>query len=137
MIRIDLGSSRWSTLSNLLYQCDTPVGSQWFVARNNGIVRNLNGQWTMYGIEDGTMDAPQSIYVTREETVWAAGSHQNSASTARFDGKRWRHWTHPDLSWSVHLWGGFQDRDGDLWFGSTVDNLSELGHRGGVLRFDG
>ena len=134
-LRLDCGTARWTTYENLQFQCETPDGVQWFVSRDRGVVSCDGKAWTRYGVADGLMRVPLGLMATREGVLWASGSHDRQAATARFDGKRWSLQVHPRLSWAAIL--GYEDADGSLWFGASVNWRRELGHVGGVLRFDG
>ena len=47
------------------------------------------------------MDAPSKLVVTRKGALWAAGSHEHVAATARLEGSEWILKRHPQLSWSI------------------------------------
>ena len=138
-VRLDLSASRWTTYEGLSFQCETPDGAHWYVSQDSGVVRfePTDNIWMRYGIEDGLMDAPNRLVKTRKGTLWASGSHDSTAATARFDRKVWSRQTHPKLSWSIDERAVFESADGVLWFGAHVDLSSEKGHLGGMLQFDG
>ena len=46
-------------------------------------------EWTRFGVEYGLMDAPSKLIVTRNGALWATGSHEHVAATARLDGSKW------------------------------------------------
>ena len=146
-VRLDYRTGRWMSYKGLYFQCETPDGSQWFVARDTSgmcsVVRRApsagsgqgGGRWTRYGVEDGLMDFPRRLIATRQGALWAAGSHQNTAATARFNGKGWSLKVHPRLSWSINTRGVYESPDGALWFGADIPWNRE--HRFGLLRFEG
>ena len=84
-VRLDTGPSRWMTYKGLNFQCEAADGAAWFLSEDGGVVRCAEGVWTRYGVEDGLMDTPVALVVTPEGVVWAAGSHDSTAATARFD----------------------------------------------------
>ncbi len=129
--RLDYRSSRWTSYEGLIFQCETPDGTQWFLSQDDGVVRYNRKAWTRYGVEDGLMDAPVALITTRHGSLWAAGSHDTTAATARFDGKRWRLQTHPQLA--RNIWPVYESSDGALWFGA--DDMGGADYLGGVLRY--
>ncbi len=130
-VRLDYGTFRRMTYEGLNFQCETPGGVQWFLSEEGGVVRYDGKTWLRYGVEDGLMDAPVRLIATREGTLWAAGSHDTTAATARFEGRRWSLQTHPQLSWGINPNSVYESSDGSLWFGAAVTQVA-----GGVLRFD-
>ena len=91
--RLDLSENHYQTYEGLIFQCDTTDGAQWFISQDNGVVRYDGQEWTRFGVEDGLMDAPSKLIVTRKGALWAAGSHEHVAATARLDGSRMDHGT--------------------------------------------
>ncbi len=133
-VRLDYRTSRWTSYKGLVFQCETPDGAQWFLSQDGGVVRYNRKAWTRYGIEDGLMDAPVALITTRNGSLWAAGSHDTTAATARFDGRRWSLKTHPRLSWNIGSSAVYESSDGALWFGSAC-LTGEGDYLGGVLRY--
>ena len=134
-LRLDLGASRWTAYNGVRFQCDTSDGSLWFLTRDDGVVRYDGTTWTRYGVEDGLMDVPQTLIVSATGVLWAAGSQDSTAVTARFDGTRWSVETHPELSSNIYV--GYGAPDGSVWFSSWVSYIPERGQLGGLLRFNG
>ena len=135
-VRLDLGGNYYQTYEGLIFQCDTPDGAQWFISRDNGVVRYDGQGWTQFGVADGLMDMPSKLFVTRNGVLWAAGSHEHVAATARLDGYRWVMERHPQLSWSIDPRAVYEAFDGTLWFAAAVDWWL-YGFLGGVVVFDG
>ncbi len=110
-----------------------------------GMTQSPGQAWTRYGVEDGVMDDPWILIATREGDLWAAGRHDSTAATARFDpsassgqgGTKWSLQTHPQLSSSIHPWGIYESADGGVWFSAWVGIFQERGQLGGLLRFNG
>jgi hypothetical protein len=86
---VDYQTPRWLTLEDLNFQWESPAGVQWFLHRDGRIVVHETNRWISYGVEDGLMDMPVALLGTRSGEVWAAGSHERTAATARFDGRKW------------------------------------------------
>jgi len=135
--RLDYGTSLWTAYEGLHFQCETPDGSTWFLSLEGGVVRYDGKGWRYYGKEDGLMEVPKVLITTRKGELWAAGQHDSTAATARFDNGNWLLQTHPRLSWSIGNSAVFESREGVLWFGSVYPAKSERGQIGGILSFDG
>ena len=135
VVRVDLGSSRWTTYEGLNYESTGSDGVVWYVTEDDGVVAETGQGWARYGMEDGLMEFPHRVFVTENGSVWAAGSHQGSAATARFSGRDWALQTYPQLSWGIDPRAVFESSDGDLWLGAMVDLVEPNGQRGGILRF--
>ena len=135
--RLDLSGKHWQTYEGLIFQCDTPDGAQWFISQDNGVVRRDAQGWTRFGVADGLMDMPSKLIVTREGALWAAGSHEQVAATARLDGSEWVMERHSQLSWGVDPRAVYEAFDGSLWFAAAVDWWLYDGFLGGVVVFDG
>jgi signal transduction histidine kinase/ligand-binding sensor domain-containing protein len=133
-LRLDYGTDRWATYEGLNFECQTADGHLWFLARDDGIVRFKGKAWTRYGVEDGLMDSPVGLVLTREGDLWAVGSQRNTAASARLESESWDLQVYPRLSWGIDGRTAYQASDGAIWFGAAVDWVSKRGHRGGVLR---
>lgn len=135
ILRIDYSTHRWRTLDELMFQGEDSAGREWFIHQRGRIVCHDGDTWTSYGAEDGGISVPVALIVTRAGDVWVAGSHENEAATARFDGRRWTRTVHANFSWGIDgqaIWEGF---DGALWFGAAVDTNGPARHRAGILEY--
>ena len=135
-LRLDISDDRWMTLEGLNFGCETRDRSLWFISADSGVVRYDGRRWMRYGVEDGLMDLPTALLSTRDGGMWAAGSHDSTAATARFEGSGWVLETHPELSWSVGN-SVFEAMDGSLWFGAGNSPSQERGETGGLMQYDG
>jgi signal transduction histidine kinase/ligand-binding sensor domain-containing protein len=134
--RVDYGPARWLTLRDLNFAWESPAGAQWFLHRDGRVVvHESTGQWTSYGVEDGLPDAPVVLLGTKAGDVWVAGSHEHTAATARFDGRKWTRFIHDDFSWGVDWRAAFEASDGSVWFGAAVDSSGPKNHLAGLLQF--
>lgn len=133
--RLDYQTKKWTSLQDLLFQCETEKQNVWFIAQDGGAIRFDKTGWTRYGVEDGLIDAPVILVATSTGELWAAGSHDSVAATARFENDKWIRQNHPKLSWGVDARAVYETADGALWFGAAVDFFPERGHLGGQLRF--
>ncbi|MDA0747428.1 MAG: hypothetical protein O2954_12985, partial [bacterium] len=134
--RLDYQTTRWTTYEGLSFGCETPDGSLWFVGEDSSIVCKNGTVWTRYGIEDGLMGWPRALIVSRDGVLWAAGSHDSTAATARFADGRWSLETYPRLASSIIQRGVYAAPDGSVWFGA-MEFLGNREYAGGVLRFNG
>ena len=133
--RVDYQTRRWLTLEDLNFQWESPTGAQWFLHRDGRIVLHAKGRWTSQGVEDGLMDTPVALLGTRSGDVWAAGSHEGAAATARLDGETWTRYLHDDFSFAVDWRAMFESSDGSVWFGAFVDTDGPAKHRNGIMQF--
>lgn len=130
---VDHSEEMWVVYPGLNFQDESEQG-YWFLDRNGLAVFNQGDQWWSYGKDEGMIDAPVSIIVTTAGQVWAAGSHQGVAATAALIDGVWQTQQHPQLSWGIDYRAVFEDKDGSLWFGGSVDIDKNKGHLGGVLQ---
>ncbi len=135
--RIDLSYQRWRTYKNLIFQVEGRNGEKWFIRVDGTIVRcdSSMQKWTIYDQSHGLIDFPVAILITKDGGVWVAGSHNQTAATAYFDGKRWVKQLHPKLGWGIDRRAVFEANDHSLWFGSCSDVLYDKGQVGGLVRY--
>lgn len=136
--RVDYSSKRWLSLEDLNFFAEAADGRLWFLDRDGRAVsanRQLD-HWQSYGPEDGLIETPVTLFMTRGGQVWAAGSHGQKSAVSYLDGKQWRTRVIRDHSWSVDYRSVFEARDGSLWFGAAANALEQRGDRGGVVRYD-
>ena len=135
VVRLDFGKSQWNTFEDMEFRLETPDGTLWFIA-NAEVVSLKNGTWTSYGVKDGLMNNPLTLFSTRSGVLWAAGGDGDEAATATFDGRTWQTRVHRGFAPTIDHRSVFEDANGTLWFGgsSPIPNRSQ---KGGLLRFDG
>ena len=131
--RFDYSTSNWVTYRNLNFEAESADRTQWFVSVNGRIVKRKYDKWNSYGVEDGLIDAPVRIIVTRSGEIWAAGSHNGVAANAYLQGSKWKKQLYPSLSWNIDYRTVFEDKDGSLWFGGNVDIQVAKGQKGGTI----
>lgn len=133
--RVDYETSRWLTLKDLNFQWESPSGAQWFLHRSGRVVLHEKNRWTSYGAEDGTIDTPVALIGTHNGDVWVAGSHGQTAATARWADGKWTRFIHEEFSWGVEWRGVYESSDGSVWFAAAVDSSGPKEHRQGILQF--
>jgi ligand-binding sensor domain-containing protein len=129
VIYVDHSDERWMAYPGLNFQDESAAGT-WFLDRQGQVVLQSGETWSYYDADDGLIDAPIRLLVTSKGQVWAAGSHQGQAATAYLEGDRWVKRSYPQLSWGIDYRAVFEDREGSLWFGGSVDIDKDRGHRG-------
>lgn len=135
--RIDFSTRRWTTYKGINFQCESRSGDKWFITYDFKIVKcdSAMKSWIRFDEEDGLIDAPNRVIITKEGTAWAAGSHRQIAATAFLTGERWQRHLHPSLSWGFDWRAAFEANDGSLWFGVSPDYDVQKGQRGGLVRY--
>jgi hypothetical protein len=133
--RFSSQSSRWTSHDRVVFQTESPDGSQWFLADDNGVVKYDGTSWMRYGTEDGMPEAPSAVRVTRPGVVWVIGSHLGVAATSIQTDAGWDLQTHPALSWNIEHRAWLEAADGSVWVGAWVDVDPDKGQIGGVLQY--
>lgn len=135
--RIDLSNQRWATLKGLSLQTEDKSGNKWFISYDGAVVKcdAKMKKWIKYSKADGVIDVTVALIVSRNGNIWAAGSDNEIAATACFDGKKWTKQIHPHLGWGIDRRALFEASDGSLWFGSASDINFEKGQKGGLVRY--
>ncbi|MBT5829077.1 MAG: response regulator [Candidatus Latescibacteria bacterium] len=133
-LRLDYGTTRWTTYEGLQFQCEGLDGSLWFTDSKGSVVQRNGSLWVRYDQNDGLMSAPSSLVVDALGTVWAAGEDDSTAATAQFQNGVWKLEQHKNLSWRIHANAVFKAQDGSLWFGAESGWASGDGHLGGFLQ---
>lgn len=133
-LRLDYGTTRWTTYEDLHFQCEGQDGSLWFTDSQGGVVQRNGSLWVRYDQLDGLMSVPASLVVDAFGMVWAAGEEDSTAATAQFQNGVWQLERHNRLSWRVHPKAVFKAQDGSLWFGAESGWDSGEGHLGGFLQ---
>jgi signal transduction histidine kinase/DNA-binding response OmpR family regulator/ligand-binding sensor domain-containing protein len=134
VFHINYDIKQWVKYSGLNFQFQDGQGRNWFISKDDQVVFNDMDQWYSYDNRNGLIDAPARLTITDQGTIWAAGSHQGVAATARLENDLWTKQIHPLLSWGIDPRSVFQDKEGSLWFGAAVDRQEALGQVSGVLQ---
>jgi signal transduction histidine kinase/DNA-binding response OmpR family regulator/ligand-binding sensor domain-containing protein len=131
---IDYSNQQWIKYYGLNFQLQDEQGKDWYLSKAGEVVFNESGRWFSYGKNHGLIDDPVRIIKTSKGTLWVAGSHRGVAASGRLKNNRWERYTHPTLSWGIDPRSVFQDKQGNLWFGASVDRQEALGQISGVLQ---
>lgn len=134
VFRLSYHNRQWVKYPGLNFQLNEPNGNEWFISVRGQVVLHQNGKWHAYDHSNGLIDAPVRLISTRNGRLWAAGSHKGVAATAYLNNNYWVKQTHPTLSWGIDPRSVFQDSQGSLWFGASVDRQDALGQVSGVLQ---
>lgn len=131
-IRFDRSPQTWQSFSDIIIQATTDFGREWFLHRDGGVVLNENSNWIRFGQEDGLIDTPNRIFVARDQTVWASGSHDGVAAISCLNGDRWEKMLFDGFSWNIDRRAVAESDSGDLWFGGSG---GQEGGTGGCILF--
>lgn len=134
VFRINYNYDKWISYRELNFQTVAPNQKEWFISVNNKVVYKEDDAWFAYDQRSGLIDAPVRLVATRGGRIWVAGSHNGVAATAYLDNNRWIKQLHGELSWGIDPRSVFQDRQGALWFGASVDRQDNLGQVSGILQ---
>lgn len=132
--RINLASEVSLVYPNLRFQADHPTAGTWFVGQDSSVIQRIDERWLRFDQEDGLMDYPRSVIVSRAGEVWVSGSDRNVAATAVLKGDKWVVQTHPRLSKMVAWQGDYAQKNGPMWFGAYHYD-DKKGQVGGILRY--
>lgn len=122
VIRIEYSSPYWKTYKDLLFQCESTDGLQWFLnAKGKIVIHNVpNNTWEVMDYEFPMSD-PTCIFIDNESILWATGSHDNVAAIAWNSDGMWNLKTFPDVCWGFYPNGIVQTHDNSIWFGADPD----------------
>ncbi len=134
VFRVRYNSDRWTRYNRLNFQTRDSDGKNWFIDSDGRVVFSKNEKWFCFSTMDGLIDTPVRLVIKKKGTLWVAGSHRGVAATAYFRNNRWHLQQHPLVSWGIDSRSVFPDRDGNLWFGASVDRQDALGQISGVLQ---
>lgn len=135
--RIDLSAQRWATLKGLSFQAEDNNGGKWYITVDGDVVKSDSRMksWKKFTKNDGVIDVPVALLVSKNGNIWVAGSDNQIAATACFDGVKWSKQVHPLLGWGIDRRAVFEASDGSLWFGSASDISADKGQKGGLVRY--
>lgn len=125
---IDLSSNRFESYQNLHFQCDNSNGSRWFISARGAIVENDPTTTSWIRHSKGVINSPLVIVSSKDDTIWAAGSHNGVAAVCYFDGKNWTRNSHPELGSLISHLSAIELSDGRIVFGAgTVAPMPDSG----------
>lgn len=138
VVRLDYSNKRWGGYERLNFFFETQDSVQWFMEKNGRIVcYDLNTEiWNSYGEEDGLINRPVTLFYSKIGQIYAAGSHNNSAAIAFFNGLNWEKKIMPGFSWGIDYRSICETREGIILFGSATNVIFEKGQTGGVLMYN-
>lgn len=131
---IDYNSKHYTTYENLNYQFTNTDSSLWFISNDNKVVYKQNNKWYFFDHTDGLPEAPQTLYLTREGTIWCGGSNNQVAATAYLNKNKWIMQCHDSLSWGINYNAVIEDANGEVWFGGASNPKGKYGQKGGVIK---
>jgi HPt (histidine-containing phosphotransfer) domain-containing protein len=131
--KFDYTTTNWVTYQYLNFETESKDGTQWFTSIDGNVVKHTGDKWVSFGVEDGLIDAPVRVIITRSGEVWAVGSHKSIAASAYLKGSKWIKQKYPSLSWNIDFRGVFEDKVGAIWLGGNVDIQVDKGQKGGTV----
>jgi signal transduction histidine kinase/DNA-binding response OmpR family regulator/ligand-binding sensor domain-containing protein len=134
VFKFSVDNLKWNKYKGLNFQYKDKNSREWFIGVDGRIIVNDDNHWTAYDIRNGLIDAPVRLVATNKGRIWVAGSHKGLAATAYLQDGKWIKQIHDELSWGIDPRSVFQDKDGSLWFGASVDRQEALGQISGVLQ---
>lgn len=132
---VDYSLDRWLEYRNINYQCTDLEGFLWFLEYDGRIVcQSPDGHdWFSFGVNDGIIDSPNSIFCSSDGTLWVSGRHGDSAALSYRQEETWKRMEFPDSgSIFAHL-AVVESGKGTVQFGigTPVDSLGS--RSGGVV----
>ena len=134
IIRIDYSNKKWASYKSLNFQCEDKSGNQWFLSVDGKVVIKKENKWFSYSNEDGLPDAPVKIYCLRNGQICVAGSFNEKASISFFNEQKWERQVYPELSWGIDYRAVYEDTEGNLWIGASVNSDHNKGQKSGVIK---
>ncbi len=136
---IDTSNQRWTSYSDLVFQCETRDGNLWFISLNGEIVTNhpRTGEWRAL---PGCIDTPAGLVRSSDDTVWAFGSDGERSAAAFWRGDGWVRERYPELGFRFSYDSACVLDDGDILLGngSLVEEEQPPGNEGMIrLRREG
>ncbi|MDA0747274.1 MAG: PDZ domain-containing protein, partial [bacterium] len=119
-VRLDYGTTRWTSYRGLLFECALEDGSLWFLSHHREVVRKQGASWLRYGVPDGLMGRPHTLIESRNGGVLALGYHQGQTALSRFDGTAWQTRTYAEIEMGDGAPQVFEDRDEHVWFSGKI-----------------
>lgn len=137
--KIDYSPKHFTTYKNLNYQFTNIDGSLWFISDDEKVVYKKDNKWRYFDASDGLPENPQTLYGTKNGTVWCGGSHKGVSATAYLYKNKWIKQIHDSLSWSINYKSVIEANDGSVWFGGASNPKEAEGQQGGIvnIKIDG
>ena len=139
--RIDYLGNKSKIFNDLLFQCDLAGGARYFLNQKGHVVvhdsSTVKGasDWYRYTQSDGIIAEPVVLLCSKENDIWVAGSHNDSAAISYFDGKSWQRTIYPELGKTISFLSALQTGNGDIYFGSNDIFPPRRGSYTGLIKF--
>lgn len=135
--KVDYGSKKWKTFLNLHFQAEDRVGNKWFLSRSGEIVScDSNGEsWVKHIPNDGEIDHPMLLAVTRKNEVWCVGSHDGKAAVNILKNGTWEKVVFEGFAYGISHLSFYEDENGEIFLGSGQQHSSNSNNSGGVIHF--
>ena len=138
--QVNLSRERWGqSYEGIHYYCETSLGVRWFLDVSGKIVANLpeDDSWIAFTPSETGINEPAMISVSSDDTIWLAGSHDNTAAIAHYDGTTWRRNLHPKFARTISHLAGTEIANGQILFGAFTFSALSSGknHQGGIIAY--
>lgn len=130
---IEYDPTQQDSYHGLHFQCDVAGKNRWYISTEGYVVEQDTIYDTWKRHEDNVIDTPVTLFKSRDDRVWAAGSHQGVAAVSYYDGRRWKMDTFPELNGFISHLSARELPNGDILFGSGDDSSPTEG--GGFVRY--
>ncbi len=134
--KVDLSRDKWLTYQDIIYQCETKNGAQWYLDFTGKAVYKNDKGWYSFSQSDGLIESPVSLYTDSQDIVWAIGSHEGVAGAGYLQDGRWTNFTFDSLSWGIDYRAIYEDDRGSIWLGGCTDVFLEQGQTGGLVQIN-
>ncbi|MBK1875828.1 hybrid sensor histidine kinase/response regulator transcription factor [Pelagicoccus mobilis] len=130
---VEYSTSQQDSYHGLHFQCDVGGKTRWFISTEGYVVEQDTIYDTWERHEENVIDTPVTVFKSRNDTVWAAGSHQGEAAVSYYDGRGWKLDSFPQLNGMISHLSARELPNGDIVFGSGDDSSPTTG--GGLVRY--
>ncbi|MBK1880029.1 hybrid sensor histidine kinase/response regulator transcription factor [Pelagicoccus mobilis] len=130
---IELSEDRWQSFPNLHFQAESTNRSVWYLSSAGEVVQHdtVYNKWIHHN--SGVINKPVGLFHSKDDFVWAYGTHDGSPAVSIFDGSNWKLNKHPELINSIGHLSATQLSNGDVLFASASVEPAE--GKGGLVRY--
>lgn len=117
--RIDYQGRKWRSWEGLAFQGESPSGDRWFLEGDGRVVCHNRSEdtWQAFSEEDGLIDLVSGVFLRKDGSVWAVGSHDDDAAASVWSGVHWETRRFPELGGVIPAHLVAEDLAGQLFLG--------------------
>ena len=140
VLHINLNQQRWGeSYAEIHFQGETSTGTRWFLDVSGKVVAHYpdSDQWIAFSSSETGIKEPSVVSVSRDDTIWVAGTHNDTAAVAHYDGNTWHRDLHPNLSRTISHLSGIETTAGEVLFGALTFGALAKGksQKGGIVAY--